>query len=137
MSWPNISAFIAMHQAGAVFEFPKTAVCHPVDAGAVASVGWPVGQTADYRFPPTATCSGVHVQDFGSVWRVHRDAVHPACDVAEHLRRDAAPAWMLGGALAGVAIGAIASKKPGAVLAGALLGALVAAALLPAAPAPG
>lgn len=131
LSWKSIETFLAVQRPGVVFEFSKFGLPHPADAGAVASVGWPVGQSADYRFAASAVCSGVHVQDFGQVWRVHRDAVHPDCGVIEHVRQDAAPAWLLGGACAGAALGAVASKNAGAAVAGAFLGALLAAALLP------
>ena len=130
LTWDSIVSFLVIQPAGATFAFAKDGLPHPLDVGAVTSVGWPVGQRGDYRFPPTATCSGVHVQDFGGEWRVHRDAVHPDCGVVEHVRQDAAPAWLLGGACACAALAAIAARKPGAAVVGALIGALVAAALL-------
>jgi len=67
---------------------PKALLPHPSRAGAVRSFGMPRGQRDDWRFPPTREGSGLHVQDFGSEWRVHLDKVHPAIDLGRHLAVD-------------------------------------------------
>jgi len=127
-AWTVIYQSLARYQQGTRVSVPKTDIPHPVEAGALPSLGWPVGQSADYRFPPDANRQGFHVQDFGDQWVAHIDQVHPASDLIEHAREDAPQAWLLGGAVIGAAIGATFVKTRQATTAGALIG--LAAALL-------
>ena len=106
----------------------RSDVPHPGAAGATRSTGMPAGQSADWRFPPSADRRGVHVQAVDDNWRVHVDEVHPGCDPFEHARRDAPVVWCLGTAAVGAAMG----KAIGKPVAGALVGALVGLLTLPA-----
>ena len=129
--WTNVFDFVSRLPAGQRIEYPKEHLVHPREAGAEISAGWPVGQSADYRFPPDSLCRGLHVHEFPNRWVVHLDQVHPHCNLGEHARQDAPEAWLLGGAVLGAALGGAMSKKGGGALAGAGLGLLAAALLLP------
>ena len=104
--WWQVRQQVAALPPGTRLALLKTEIGHPQKAGAVYSVGLPVGQSEDWRFPPERNCAGVHVQDMGDHWDVHLDTVHPACDLTEHVRRDAPGAWRLGGAAVGGLVGA-------------------------------
>ena len=129
--WAYVFEQVARFPPGQRVEYLRSMLCHPLEAGAQVSVGWPVGQTADYRFPPDSSCRGLHVHEYATMWVVHLDQVHPECDMGEHLRRDAPAAWCVGGAVLGAALGAAMSKQEGGALAGAGLGLLAAALFLP------
>ena len=129
--WASVYEYVARFPSGQRVEYPRASIAHPREAGAVVSAGWPVGQSADYRFPPDSWCRGLHVQEYPGKWVVHLDRVHPACDLGEHARLDAPAAWCIGGAVLGAAFGAAMSKKGEGALAGAGLGLLAAALLLP------
>ncbi len=121
--WEYVRSFALAHPGQSVRTW-KGLIAHPRDAGAYASIGLPVGQEADFRFPPEHDCRGMHVQSFGAEWVVHIDQVHPTCDVGEHLRRDAPAAWVGATAALGGALGLLFARKAEGALAGALLGAL-------------
>jgi hypothetical protein len=101
----------------------------PALAGAIASTGLPSpGKLADWRFPPTASCMGLHVHEHADRWVAHLDRVHPECSGAEHLRVDAPAIFVtlssaVGGAVGFVARGALGSAV--GTLVGALLGGLL------------
>ena len=124
--WEYVRAFARAHVGETVYA-PKHAIAHPRDAGAYASIGLPAGQDADFRFPPDHNCRGLHVQSIDANWAIHIDQVHPACGVAEHVRRDAPGAWIASGAALGGALGLLFSRKAEGALAGAFLGAMLAA----------
>lgn len=127
-SWDPIIVYLATQKLETIFDVAKADLPHPLDSGGERSVGWPVGQHADYRFAATREHPGVHVQDFGHVWRAQRD--RSSADIVVGATNDAKPGVLLGGAALGAAIAAIASKNPNAALAGALLGALAALAFM-------
>lgn len=125
--WASIRNQMALVPAGTFIRYPKTSLPHPREAGAVPSFGLPVGQSADFRFPPDEACRGVHVHEYPDAWVVHVDRVHPACDAAEHVRVDAPQAWAVGGAALGGLLGAALSKKPEGFVVGTALGLLLGA----------
>ena len=87
--WGAVARSLREVPLGHSVEVAREAIAHPADAGAVQSIGLPVGQLSDWRFPPRSDGSGVHVQDFGQAgWRAHVDAVHPATSLSGHLIRD-------------------------------------------------
>jgi hypothetical protein len=95
---------------------------HPRDAGARESTGLPApGKIADWRFPPTASCQGLHVHQLADGWVAHLDQVHPACDPVEHLRVDAPGFFVALTSAAGGVIGSVA-RGPLGGLVGGLLG---------------
>ena len=123
--WADLRAALLDMRSVTPFRVAKRGAPHPRDAGARPSVGLPVGQSEDWRFPAESDCRGVHVQGFGASWLVHVDRVHPECDVLAHIREDAPDVWLAGagalGALAGLALG----RSGRAALAGAAIGLLV------------
>jgi hypothetical protein len=125
--WAVVRSRLELLPAGTVRQYRKALLSHPRDAGAVLSLGWPVGQVADYRFAPESDCRGMHVQDVGSHWAVHLDRVHPDCSLLEHARQDAPQALFVGGALLGGLVAAAVSNKRESTLAGAGIGLLLAA----------
>lgn len=88
MNWVDVYVKLTASPRRAIVRVPKNQIVHPVTAGARESVGLPVGQRRDYRFPPDQASRGMHAQDFGHEWRVHLDLVHPDVDLAAHLRYD-------------------------------------------------
>jgi len=124
--WAGVAQQLEGLAEGARLAFAKPALPHPREAGALVSVGLPVGQVADFRFAPDSACRGMHVQEYQDRWVVHMDQVHPWCDVLEHLRRDAPNAWCASGAVLGAAVGAALGRSSGAALAGAGIGLLIA-----------
>lgn len=116
---------------GMVLDLSKPSIPHPAQEGALASVGLPAGQTADYRFPPEPDGSGLHVHEHPTKWRVHLDAIHPDKGVLRHMRHDA-PGVLLGAsAVVGSILGAIVFRRPSGALAGGGVGLLIAALSLP------
>lgn len=125
--WTRLSAIVDEHPRGAFVKFTKQRVPHPRDAGAELSFGLPLGQRADFRFPPAHDCTGLHVHEYDEAWVAHRDAVHPECDPVDHLRNDAPKTFILASAGVGAALGAALGKgSRGAVVAGVGVGLLVA-----------
>jgi hypothetical protein len=125
--WAVVRSQLELLPAGTVCRYRKTIIGHPRDAGAVLSLGWPVGQVADYRFAPESDCRGMHVQDVGDYWAAHLDRVHPDCSLLEHARQDAPQSLFVGGALLGGLVAAAISNRREATLAGAGMGLLLAA----------
>lgn len=125
--WAVVRSRLELLPVGTVRRYRKALLSHPRDAGAVLSLGWPVGQVADYRFAPESDCRGMHVRDVGSHWAVHLDRVHPDCSLLEHARQDAPQALFVGGALLGGLVATAISNKREATLAGAGIGLLLAA----------
>lgn len=103
MTWQSIRD--ELEASGGVVVVPLDAIEHPSTAGAVAAQGLPVGQQSDWRFPPGADCSGMHVHGYPDRWEAHIDAVHPACSLVDHARVDAPILWLGGGLVVGLAIG--------------------------------
>lgn len=50
--------------AGTELPLSRESIAHPHAEGTVRSLGWPRGQVADWRFPPTRTCRGLHVHEY-------------------------------------------------------------------------
>lgn len=68
-----------------------------------------------YRFPPDASCRGMHVRTEGGDLVFHLDQVHPSCSILQHLNRDA-PAWLYGiGTCCGGVVGYMAGGVLGAI----------------------
>lgn len=129
--WKNVYESLVPAAVGARKAIPKHGVPHPRGAGAVPSLGLPVGQLRDWRFPPDHCCRGLHVHEYSDRWEGHLDRVHPNCDPVDHIRRDAPELWMTGGAALGAVAGiAVAENKGAGALVGAGLGLLLAAATL-------
>lgn len=131
-SWMDVRIELEAALAGTEVTLARESMAHPRDAGAVRRIGWPRGQVADWRFPPTPTCRGLHVHEFGDRWVAHLDRVHPDCDLLGHLQHDA-PQVLVGGTLLAGGLLGVLVDRPGrgftvGTLAGALFGwALVAA----------
>ena len=91
--WAAVLEALREHGEGAQATISRADIVHPAAAGAVRSVGLPVGQVADWRFPPMHDGGGLHVQDFGQGgWRAHLDAVHPSVSLPGHMEHDMIPA---------------------------------------------
>jgi len=88
-TWYEVRKVLTLSEYHRILVLPKASIEDPASAGALRSIGIPRGQTADFRFPPDASCQGVHVQDFGDAWHVHLDIIHPRCDLLGHVRADA------------------------------------------------
>lgn len=129
-SWEGVVDLLREHEPGTILRLPKHLLSHPEDAGATPSVGLPMGQKADFRWT-LDDCTGLHVRDFGTHYEAHLDRVDPACNVVEHLRRDAPGSYVAGSTAIGAALGLLLGGSKEAAFAGAGLGALVGLATLP------
>jgi hypothetical protein len=125
LTWSDVTNQLVEQPQVEFLRVDKRAIAHPRDAGMVRSVGLPVGQLLDWRWPSTH-CGPVHVREFLTYYTCHLDRANPHCDPVEHLAADT-PQLVAGaalGALVGIAFGQ--SKEAGLV--GGLLGALLGAA---------
>lgn len=110
MNWTSVYGHLLQQPAGAVVRVTKGALPDPRLHGATPSVGWPAGQSADFRFAPDAACRGLHVHEFPDRWEAHIDRVHPDCDLVEHLRQDAPQALYATTTSVGALIGGLAGR---------------------------
>lgn len=73
---------------------PKARIASPGTQGATRSLGLPVGQHADWRWPrKDGGC--LHVRDMGDHYEAHLDRVDPGRDMLGHLRADEPVTWTL------------------------------------------
>jgi hypothetical protein len=102
---------------------------HPRDAGARPTVGWPIGQLADYALELEPGAPPLFIREFTDRF----EAVVAGVALAEHalslVDLDPAAALGLGGALLGAVIGASLTRKTDCAIVGAALGALLALAV--------
>jgi len=91
-----------------------------------SSMGLPVGQIADWRFPHPI-CHGLHVREYESYYTAHIDRANPNCDPVGHMNLDA-PA-VGGGAALGALVGLALGESAGAMFVGALIGGALGAAV--------
>jgi hypothetical protein len=131
-SWNWVLDTLRAERPGTVLRVAKRLLPHPVAAGAVVSLGLPMGQSADYRFA-LPDCTGLHARDFGTHYEVHIDRIDPSCGIAEHLRQDAPATYVAGAAALGVLFGILLGRSKDAAVSGAGLGALFGVLTLPAA----
>lgn len=121
MSWADARALLLAN--GGTIDVLVADIEHPRKAGATSAIGLPVGQSEDWRFPPDAACTGLHVQRFGDKWRAHVDDVHPDCSVVDHARTDAPVAWVGGTTIVGALLGHVLGSSITGALVGATFGA--------------
>lgn len=86
--WRWIAHELARLPRGHVLCVRRELVEHPALLGAQKSVGLPLGQVADWRFPPDARGGGVHVREYAREWRAHMDRVHPDRSLIGHFFAD-------------------------------------------------
>lgn len=123
-TWAEVEAELARRPRGTWLGLSKLALPPPAIAGASRSLGLNAGQRADWRFPPTVSCQGLHVHEHDEHYVAHLDAVHPACAPLGHLVADAPLVALCGvlGAITGAACRGALGGAAG-LLAGAALGA--------------
>jgi hypothetical protein len=136
-SWGDVIIVLCGQPTGSIVRVPKGPLPHPKVFGMEVSLGFPVGQMADYR-KRLEGGAGFHIRDFGTHYEAHMDAVHPSVDFLEHLRKDAPGTFVSGGAALGALLGTAIGRSQNAALLGAAVGAVVGALALdhPAAEAP-
>ena len=88
MNWAEVERYLEQIPRGTQYTIPKGVIVTPADAGAQKSVGLPVGQAADWRFPPRPDGAGLHVHEHEDRYVAHLDAVHPEASTIKHLVRD-------------------------------------------------
>lgn len=111
--WMEVRHVLEGLPAGTCIPLSRGSIAHPYMERAVHSLGWPRGQVADWRFPPTRTCRGLHVHEYPERWVAHLDRVHPDCDPLGHLQHDA-PQLLVGGTvLAGGLLGLLLVRRQG------------------------
>lgn len=102
--WTRIGAVVDQHARGTFLKLAKRGLPHPRDAGAELSFGLPLGQRADFRFPPARDGTGLHVHELDHAWIVHRGAVHACHEQPCHDAPFAVTSASVGAAL-GAALG--------------------------------
>lgn len=112
-SWLEVRLMLEGQPAGVQMALTRGSIAHPREEGAVRSLGWPRGQIADWRFPPTPTCRGLHVHEHPDRWVAHVDRFHPDCDPLGHLLHDAPQLLVGGAALVGAVAGVCADRRRG------------------------
>lgn len=129
MSWSEVERRLAAQAPGAVLVVKRTGIETPAAAGAVLALGLPRGELRGWRFPPSITCSGLHVHEYADHYVAHLDQVHPACDLLGHVQADAPELLAVGtvGAFLGF-LGGGGVRRPGRALVGAVVGAVLGAA---------
>ena len=125
-SWGDVIIILSRQPTGCIVRVPKGPLPHPRVFGMESSLGFPAGQTADYR-KRLEGGTGFHVRDFGTHYEAHIDAVHPSVDFLEHLRKDAPGTFVSGGAALGALLGTALGRSQNAALVGAAIGAVVGA----------
>ncbi len=115
--WANVYVHASRAPAGEHVEYPRAALLHPREAGAVVSAAWPVGQCADYRFPGDSPFVGLHIQEYPTSWVVAIEQTHPDRDAHAVAHREMVATWCLSSAVVGAAFGvAMTKKRDGALL---------------------
>lgn len=125
LTWRQVARHLANNGDSACLRVPKWQVEHPQAGGMKSSMGLPVGQIADWRFPKPI-CHGLHVREYESYYTAHIDRANPNCDPVGHMSLDA-PA-IGGGAALGALVGLALGESAGAMLVGALIGGALGAA---------
>ncbi len=129
-TWLDVARVVAAQADGSRWEVPKADVpTDPRTEGFREAQGWPCGQRADYRLTLTDGRS-VHVQDMGTVWHVHTDAVDPDVDAAGHLAADLPGLTLVLAPVVGAGLAQLVFRRPGAWKTGALAGTAMAAAAI-------
>lgn len=130
MRWADVRDALETMPRGEVVVVPRGGIAHPRAEGAARSLGWPRGQIADWRFPPTVLCRGLHVHEYADRWVAHLDRVHPRCDPIEHLRHDAPAVLVSGAALVGGLVGVLVGRGRRGLATGFVTGAALGLALV-------
>lgn len=104
----------------------KKCLPEPASFGLIAHIGMPDGQQADFRKTLPGHI-GLHVQDYGSYYKVHLDEYDPQVDTIEHLRQDVPNLYVLGAASLGAFLGKLIGQSNEAQALGALVGAIIGA----------
>jgi hypothetical protein len=90
-----------------------------------ASIGLPIGQVANYR-KTLRDNTPFRVNDFGTHYEAHLEAVHCTLDLARYVPGEGPAAHVSGAVALGALLGSAVGKSKNAVLAGAAIGGLAA-----------
>lgn len=124
-TWKSVAVALRSGPPPACVRVPAWQVEHPTAAGMTRSVGLPLGQVADWRWPHP-NCHGLHVREYVGYYTVHVDQVNPRCDLPGHITVDAP--LVGGGAALGALVGLVIGESAGAMMIGALIGGAMGAA---------
>lgn len=128
-TWEEVAERLCQEHQGSMVRLPKHLAQHPRDGGMRASIGLPVGQSADFRLA-LHNRRGLHVQEFSGHYEAHLDSLDSTCTAMVHLQREArrgvATSAVLGGLVGGLlgrsrsafAIGLLVGAGLGGVLRG-------------------
>lgn len=125
-SWQDVRRQLETLEPKTEVFVPHGLLPHPRHAGAVLSVGLPVGQRSDWRFAAALDCTGLHVHELATGWAAHLDQVHPSCGLVPHLQADAPGVLLAVGLVAGGGVGLATGRPLLGVLLGLVLGAAMA-----------
>lgn len=85
MNWADVERVLESSSPGVRMVLTKDKIIPPPDAGAQKSLGIPVGQSLDWRFPPRPDGAGLHVHEFPDRYEAHLDQIHPEVSTIKHL----------------------------------------------------
>jgi hypothetical protein len=101
--WQQVAAWLEANP-GSSMKVCKNCVDHPESIGMQPGTGFPVGQSADWRFK-LDDCRDFHVQDFGHAWHAHFDLYSPTCGKIRHALIDLPKLSILASSVVGGLIG--------------------------------
>lgn len=122
-TWVQVSRALAARPDVEFLRVDKGSIAHPRDEGMVRSVGLPVGQLVDWRWPHPH-CGRLHVREFTTYFTCHLDHANPHCEPVEHL---ADTPQLVAGAALGAFLGIVFGKTKEAGVVGGVIGALLGA----------
>lgn len=132
-SWQGILTMLMLQPEGTIARIPATEITHPSGAGLVATLGFPLGQSASFS-APLDDGRALWVNDFGSHYEAqllpHQSTFAPAhvpasggAAIEDFLRESPGTSFLAATAL-GALFGALTRTKEG-TMAGALMGGVV------------
>jgi len=97
---------------------------HPREAGARATISWPMGQIADYALEVGVGLAPIFIREFTDRYEIAMAGIDLTGRAIALLEANPKAALCTGGALLGAAVATALARKADAAVAGAVLGAL-------------
>lgn len=123
LTWLEVANLLATKPLGSTLRLRRPLTQHPKDGGLVPTLGFPVGQRADYRVDYGGPHI-LHVQDFGTHLEARlepRQAPRLPAVPSSEVASDVAGA-LLGGAALGGLVGLLFGRTSNSAFAGVILG---------------
>jgi hypothetical protein len=136
LTWQQVAQLLAAQAPGTKLRLPRHLTQHPADGGLSPTVGFPVGQRADYRLDDGGA-QVLYVQDFGTHLEARLEIrtarTHAALNAGEAVTADEA-STLVGTAVLGGLVGLLLGRSKDAALMGLMMGAVAGASAMAAEP---